>query len=296
MELENDLRSALARARIISARSSFSDDAHCEFHLAYQPKVEIPGGRVTGVEALLRWDSSVRGSVGPSDFIPLAEHTGLIVPLGAWVLRTACVQAKQWADRGQRALRVAVNVSSRQLRERNFAPFVAAALADTGLDPSLLEIEITEGAVMEDGVASLAVLADLRSLGVRIALDDFGTGYSSLSYLTRLPIDALKIDRSFIQGASGPGDSAKVTAAIISLSKSLGIDVVIEGVESEEQLRAVNGAGSVEVQGYLFARPMAPIAVEEWLASRELGLPLVECTRTRTERPEAPREGSALVD
>jgi EAL domain-containing protein (putative c-di-GMP-specific phosphodiesterase class I) len=147
---------------------------------------------------------------------------------------------------------------------------------------------------MEDAVVSLAVLADLRSLGVRIALDDFGTGYSSLSYLTRLPIDALKIDRSFIQGAAGPGESAKVTAAIISLSKSLGIDVVIEGVESEEQLRAINEAGPVEVQGYLFAVPMAPIAVEEWLASRELGLPLVEWTRT--DRPEAPRDASALVE
>ena len=287
MELENDLRSALARGRIISARSSFADDTHCEFHLAYQPKVEVPGGRVTGVEALLRWDSPARGSVAPSDYIPLAEHTGLIVPLGAWVLKTACLQAKQWADRGPHALRVAVNVSSRQLRERNFAPFVAATLADTELDPSLLEIEITEGAVMEDSVLSLAVLADLRSLGVRIALDDFGTGYSSLSYLTRLPIDALKIDRSFVQGSASRGEAAKVTAAIIGLAKSLGIDVVIEGVENEAQLHAINGAGPVEVQGYLFARPMAPAALEQWLATRDLWLPLVE--RTRTGRPEALR-------
>ncbi len=271
MDLENDLRSALARGRIVGTRSSFSD-AECEFHLVYQPKVEIPGGRVTGAEALLRWESPTRGPVAPSEFIPLAEHTGLVVPLGAWVLERACVQAKRWAEEGPRPLRVAVNVSSRQLRERNFATVVADTLARTGLEPALLELEITEGVMMEDTAASHLVLAELKALGVRITLDDFGTGYSSLSYLTQLPIDSLKVDRSFVQDCAGPGRAGTITSAIIRLAKSLGIDVVIEGVESEEQLSAVNGEGRVEVQGFLFAKPMAAEALEPWLAARDVAL------------------------
>jgi len=279
MELENCLRGALARGRIVGSRSSLSE-AECEFHLVYQPKVEIPGGNVTGAEALLRWESPTRGLVAPSDFIPLAEHTGLIVPLGAWVLEMACMQAKRWADQGPRALRVAVNVSSRQLRERAFASMVAATLARTGLDPKLLELEITEGVMMEDTAASHLVLAELRALGVRIALDDFGTGYSSLSYLTQLPIDSLKVDRSFVQDCAGPGRAGTITSAIIRLAKSLGIEVVIEGVESELQLGAVNGEGLVEVQGFLFARPMTAAALEPWLATHDLARWSVERRRT----------------
>ena len=269
MDIENDLRSALARGRIVGVRSS-SSDAECEFSLVYQPKVEMPGGNVTGAEALLRWESPTRGAVAPSDFIPLAEHTGLVVPLGAWVLETACAQAQQWAEEGPRPLRVAVNVSSRQLRERNFAALVAATLERTGLDPKLLELEITEGVMMEDTAASHLVLAELKALGVRIALDDFGTGYSSLSYLTRLPIDSLKVDRSFVQHCAGPGRAGTITSAIIRLAKSLGIDVVIEGVENEEQLLAVNNEGPVEVQGFLFAKPMTAAALVPWLAARDL--------------------------
>jgi diguanylate cyclase (GGDEF)-like protein len=269
MDLENTLRSALAHGRIVGSRSSFSD-AQSEFHLVYQPKIEVPGGNVTGAEALLRWESPTRGSVAPSDFIPLAEHTGLIVPLGTWVLEMACVQAKRWAEEGPRPLRVAVNVSSRQLRERNFASLVAATLAKTGLDPRLLELEITEGVMMEDTKASHLILTELRELGVRVALDDFGTGYSSLSYLTQLPIDALKVDRSFVQHCAGPGRAGTITSAIIRLAKSLGIDVVIEGVESEEQLDAVNNEGPVEVQGFLFAKPMIAATLEAWLVTREL--------------------------
>ena len=283
MDLENCLRSALAHGRIVGSRSSSSEaeaEVECEFHLVYQPKVEIPGGSVTGAEALLRWESPTRGLVAPSEFIPLAEHTGLIVPLGAWVLEVACTQAKRWADQGPRPLRVAVNVSSRQLRERTFASMVAATLARTGLDPTLLELEITEGVMMEDTAASHLVLAELRALGVRIALDDFGTGYSSLSYLTRLPIDSLKIDRSFVQDCAGPGRAGTITSAIIRLAKSLGIEVVIEGVESELQLGAVNGEGLVEVQGFLFARPMTASALEPWLATHDLARWSAERRRT----------------
>jgi EAL domain-containing protein (putative c-di-GMP-specific phosphodiesterase class I) len=175
-----------------------------------------------------------------------------------------------WAEEGPRPLRVGVNVSSRQLRERNFAALVAATLERTGLDPNLLELEITEGVMMEDAAASLVVLAELKSLGVRITLDDFGTGYSSLSYLTRLPIDSLKVDRSFVQHCAGPGRAGTITSAIIRLAKSLGIDVVIEGVESEEQLLAVNNEGPVEVQGFLFAKPMTADRLVPWLAARDL--------------------------
>jgi diguanylate cyclase (GGDEF)-like protein len=265
-ELENSLRSALARGHIVGSRASRSD-AHSEFRLVFQPKVEMPGGHVTGAEALLRWDSPTLGTVAPSEFIPLAEHTGLIVPLGAWILDAACVQAKQWADEGPRPLRVAVNVSSRQLRERTFAAMVGATLAATGLEPTLLELEITEGVMMEDTAASHAVLTELRALGVRITLDDFGTGYSSLSYLTQLPIDALKVDRSFVQHCAGPGRAGTITSAIIRLAKSLGIGVIIEGVESEVQLAAVNEEGPVEVQGFLFAKPMSATDLGPWLAS-----------------------------
>jgi predicted signal transduction protein with EAL and GGDEF domain len=267
IELENRLRSALARGRITDARSSFVDDGECEFHLVYQPKIALPGGRVTGVEALVRWDSS-RGAVSPAQFIPLAESTGLIVPMGAWILRTACIQAAAWAATIGRPLPVAVNVSSRQLRERSFADLVTHTLAATGLDPALLELEITEGVVMDDTSVSHDLLTGLRGLGIRLALDDFGTGYSSLSYLTRLPIDSLKIDRSFVQRSVLHREAAKITSAIISLAQSLGINVVVEGVESSEQVQALSYVGQLEMQGFLFAKPMTPAELEQWLKGR----------------------------
>lgn len=274
MELENRLRSALARARIIDARSSSCDDGRCEFHLVYQPKIELPGGRVTGVEALVRWDSS-RGMVSPDEFITIAETTGLIVPLGAWILRTACIQAKHWAQ-GSRPLPVAVNVSARQLREHDFAALVKNTLDETGLDAALLELEITESVIMDDIPARHDLLAGLKRLGVRLALDDFGTGHSSLSYLMRLPIDSLKIDRSFVQRIEVPGEAAKISAAIINLAKNLGIDVVVEGIEHAEQLDTLSYTGRVEVQGFLVSKPMSPPELERWLEARHDVVPEVQ--------------------
>lgn len=274
LALENVLRVSLARSGIHPRRSD--DDrqvATCDFRLDYQPKVEIPTGRVLGVEALLRWTSPELGVVAPTDFIFLAEETGLILPLGEWVLRTACAQAKRWdTERADGALRVAVNVSARQFRDPEFPRLVARVLEATDLAPHLLELEITEGMLMQDTAGSSRVLGELKQLGLRIALDDFGTGYSSLSYLTRLPIDTIKIDRSFIRDLESTGKSATITSAIIGLSRGLQIDVVVEGVETQAQLDFISRLGSTEIQGYLFARPMSPSNLELWRADRDAGM------------------------
>lgn len=287
LAMENGLRATLAALPSVvpiaesapievgpSVRSG-SDESFFELH--YQPKVEVPSGRIVGAEALLRWTTK-DGPISPADFIPVAEDTGLIIPLGAWVLRTACEQAQAWVEMG-RPLRVAVNVSARQFREPDFTKLVAEVLAITKLEPSLLELEITEGMVMDDTAASQSVLADLKNLGVRIALDDFGTGYSSLSYLTRLPIDALKIDRSFIRALGSVERGETITAAIIALSQSLSIDVVVEGVENEEQLAFVNSQGTAEVQGFFFAQPMQTHKLMEWCLAHELSLSAVPVSR-----------------
>ena len=186
------------------------------------------------------------------------------------MLRTACARAKEWSNAEGSPLRVAVNVSARQFREPGFTALVAEVLAETELDPSLLELELTEGMLMEDTAASKRVLDGLKALGVRIALDDFGTGYSSLSYLARLPIDSLKIDRSFLDGIGGEGRGETIVAAIIALSRCLGIDVVVEGVERADQLAFVSRQGIAEIQGFLFAHPMAPCEIDEWRRDHHL--------------------------
>lgn len=269
--LENALRAALTRAGIHqgTAGEERVPSGACEFRLEYQPKVEVPSGSVHGAEALLRWSSRELGPVSPADFIPVAEEAGLIVALGEWVLRTACAQAKAWAAEGEHAaIRVAVNVSATQFRDPGFAQLVSNVLGETGLAPCLLELEITEGLLMQDTVGSRRVLDDLKGLGVRLALDDFGTGYSSLSYLARLPIDALKIDRSFIHDLDGTARSATITSAIIGLSRGLQIDVVVEGVETQAQLDFIAGHGTSEIQGYFFAKPMPADKLQEWRAKR----------------------------
>ncbi len=266
LEIETGLRSALSRIESTSSGEPWVD-ARGELRLVYQPKVEVPSHSVVGVEALLRWTPEGRDPISPATFIPVAEDTGLIVQLGTWVLRAACHQARRWVDDGA-PLRVSVNVSARQFRELDFVQVVAAAVEESGIDPSFLELEITEGLVMEDTARSQEVLIELKALGVRIALDDFGTGYSSLSYLTRLPVDALKIDRSFVSGL-GADRGETITAAIIALSQSLSINVVVEGVENADQLSFVHDHGEAVVQGFFFAKPMPPTSIAEWRRGHE---------------------------
>ena len=211
-----------------------------------------------GAEALVRWNHPELGLVPPSGFIGLAEETGLIVPLGFWVLRAACAQGRRWQDQGYRDLRVAVNVSGRQFAQPGFVREVAAILAETGITPTLLDLELTETVLMEDAEENLAVLRELKALGVRLSIDDFGTGYSSLGYLRRLPIGTLKVDRSFLAGVPSDEDRTTITSAIVALGRSLRLGVIAEGVESPEQVAFLRELGCDEMQGYLVSRPLPP--------------------------------------
>ncbi len=234
--LESDLRQALERG---------------EFQSVYQPIIELGSGRVSGLEALLRWRHPSRGAVSPVEFIPVAEEIGLIVPIGAWMLRRACADAAAWPD----GVRVAVNVSAIQFRDPNLVATVATALADSGLPASRLEIEITESLLLEDEAATGAMLHRLRGLGVRIAMDDFGTGYSSLGYLRSFPFDKIKIDQSFIRDLDSKPDSRAIVRAIIGLGRSLGMRTTAEGVETRPVLDILRAEGCAEAQGYLFSKP-----------------------------------------
>jgi diguanylate cyclase (GGDEF)-like protein/PAS domain S-box-containing protein len=242
LALESSLRHALERN---------------EFLLHYQPKVDIVSGRVTGMEALVRWQQPGKALVPPSEFIPLAEETGLIVPIGEWVLRTACARLKSWQEEGMAPLRIAVNLSARQFVQENLPHDVARVLEATGLDPSALELELTESMIMKDPERAVTVLNRLKAMGIHLSIDDFGTGYSSLSYLKRFPIDSVKIDRSFIQDIPGDADDAAITRAIIAMAHSLRLKVIAEGVETPEQLRFLREHGCDEMQGYYFSKPLA---------------------------------------
>jgi diguanylate cyclase (GGDEF)-like protein len=257
VELENRLRAAVGRIAT----------GDVEFVVHYQPKVAPVTAAILGVEALIRWVPPGAPMVSPMEFIPAAEDSGLIVPLGEWVLRTACRQAATWRGLGLDHLRVAVNISSRQFHEASFVPTVAAILAETGIPPGHLELEITEHLVVADTERSQQVLAELKALGVRIALDDFGTGYSSLGYLTRFPIDTLKIDRSFVTGLGNDESSGAVAMAIIALGKSLGMEIVAEGVETPVQQAFLTEHGCHELQGFLFSRPRPAADLEPVLAA-----------------------------
>jgi diguanylate cyclase (GGDEF)-like protein len=241
LELESDLRHALERN---------------EFLLHYQPKVEIATGKITGVEALLRWNHPRRGLVPPMEFIPLAEETGLIVPIGEWVLATACAQTKSWQDQDLPKLDVAVNLSARQFADPMLLPKLTQIIRASGLDPSSLELEITESLVMSHGESAVAVLQKLKSIGVRIAIDDFGTGYSSLAYLKRFPIDTIKVDRSFIRDIPADRGDKLITRAIIAMAHSLKLRVVAEGVETADQLRFLRSERCETVQGFFLHRPL----------------------------------------
>jgi diguanylate cyclase (GGDEF)-like protein/PAS domain S-box-containing protein len=227
-----------------------------EFRLVYQPLVELATERVLGVEALVRWDHPTRGAVSPATFIPLAEESGMILPLGRWVLGEACRQAAIWQRRGIGAPYVAVNISGRQLQHPQLVADVASALGDAGLDPGALLLEITEGVVMHDTEASLRRLLDLKGIGVRLAIDDFGTGYSSLSYLQRFPVDVLKIDKAFVDDVAAGGSQAALARTIVALGETLSLDTVAEGIETAEQSAALLAMGCRVGQGYWFARPV----------------------------------------
>ena len=229
-----------------------------EFHLLYQPKIDLRTGEISGAEALLRWQHPTRGSISPAQFIPIAEACGLILPIGAWVLREACAQAQAWIDAGLPSTTMAVNVSAMEFRDKNFLESVFATLTDTRLDPSSLVLELTESVLVKRPEAAASILRILRDRGIQVAVDDFGTGYSSLSYLQRFPVDALKIDQSFIRQISSGGDNKHIVTAVIAMARSLKLRTIAEGVETLEELSFVRAHQCDEAQGYFFSQPVPP--------------------------------------
>jgi diguanylate cyclase (GGDEF)-like protein/PAS domain S-box-containing protein len=253
LQLENDLR------RSIEAN---------EFIIHYQPIVSLLSGKITSLEALIRWQHPKKGLLQPEDFISLAEESGLIVPMGDWVLRTVCEQISQWSLLGLSDLRIAVNISARQLLFDGFVDSVAQILAQTGIDPSVLELEITESIVMENLQTAKNILHRLRGLGVHLSLDDFGTGYSSLNYLQNFPVSKLKIDRSFIKQIRSNPENKNLVNAIINIAKSLSVDLVAEGVETQDQLKWLQNQKCHQGQGFLFSYPLNALDIEKLLASK----------------------------
>ncbi|MBN8764793.1 MAG: EAL domain-containing protein [Thiobacillus sp.] len=253
----HDLSEEIQRRVLLEARLKQALERK-ELTLHYQPKLEIRTGSLMGWEALLRWQSAELGMVSPDEFIPVAEHTGLILPIGDWVVREACRQMRVWQDAGLPVGTMAVNLSARQFRQKDLAEEVSAALRDTGLAASDLELEITESSIMDNRAVAATVLTELERLGLRIAVDDFGTGYSSLSYLKSFPIHCLKIDRSFIRDIPGDENDTAIVRTIIALAGSLGLTVVAEGVETDAQLAYLRAHHCDQAQGYLFSRPLPP--------------------------------------
>jgi diguanylate cyclase (GGDEF)-like protein len=248
--LELELRAAIARG---------------EFHLEYQPLFDIKTNDIICFEALLRWKHPQRGTIQPREFIPLAEETGHIIPIGEWVIRQACTEATHWPE----DIRVAINISPAQFKSRRLVPIIKEALSSSGLAPNRLELEITETILLQGGDA-LSTLLLLRSLGMRISMDDFGTGYSSLSYLRSFPFDKIKIDRSFISELAAGGESMAIVRAVTGLGRSLGISTTAEGVETSEQLSLLRSEGCDEVQGYLFSPALSAADAEKMIAKRRL--------------------------
>jgi EAL domain-containing protein (putative c-di-GMP-specific phosphodiesterase class I) len=228
-----------------------------EFLLHYQPKLDLETDSITGVEALIRWHQPAQGIVLPEMFIPIAEQCGYIVPIGRWVLREACQQMQTWLAMNLKPTPVAINISAVELRSKDFVEGVRTVLKETGLDARYLEFELTETALMQDPKSTIAVLRALKDMGLRITLDDFGTGYSSLSYLKRFPIDALKIDRSFVRGLCTNSGDANIVSAVINMGKSFRLKVIAEGVETRGQFLALQAQHCTEGQGFYFQRPIA---------------------------------------
>jgi diguanylate cyclase (GGDEF)-like protein len=267
LDLEADLRRAMV------------DD---QLRLHYQPKVDIQGGDMRSVEALLRWNHPTRGAISPVQFIPIAEETGLIIEIGAWVIREACRQARAWQLQGLQFVRVAVNVSPMQFNQSGFVKMVQAALAEHGLPATYLELELTEATLMADAENSVTVLRELSALGVLLSVDDFGTGYSSMSYLQRFPIDKLKIDRSFITNLATNPEDAAIVRAIISLAHGLNLKVIAEGVESAPQLDILKALGCDQYQGYYRSPAVPPQLIEATLKGAEQAE--VELTRSKLRK------------
>jgi predicted signal transduction protein with EAL and GGDEF domain len=240
--LENGLRLALDKK---------------ELFLVYQPQMNIATGKIIGLEALLRWQHPTLGIVLPDRFIRIAENCGLIVPIGEWVLRTACAQARKWQDEGIPAVSIAINVSTVQFRQENFCELIRRVLNETGLDPHYLELEMTESIFLADADETLSVIQELKAMGLTLAIDDFGTGYSNFNYLRQFRISKLKIDRSFIRDVGVNPDYVAITTAIISMAKSLNIKVIAEGVEDEAQMSFLRAHQCDEIQGYYFSKPLA---------------------------------------
>ena len=254
LSMESQLRKALERT---------------EFLLHFQPKIQLASGQIVGLEALIRWRHPELGLVRPGDFIPVAEETGLIVPIGDWVLRSACLQNQAWRSAGYPSVHVAVNIASPHFRQGGLVASVAAALKESALDPALLEVELTESMLMHNVDATLITLSQLKDMGVRLAIDDFGTGYSSLSYLKRFPLDTLKIDRSFVKDLPHDPEDAAITRAIIAMAHSLKLAVVAEGVETAEQLAFLQQHGCEVVQGFLFSEPVGAENLGAMLAAQQ---------------------------
>jgi diguanylate cyclase (GGDEF)-like protein len=241
MSLEHRLRGALERDELL---------------LHYQPQMALADDGLSGVEALIRWRSEALGDIQPAEFIPLAEDTGLILPIGEWVLRSACRQGKAWQDAGLAPVRIAVNVSGRQVAAGDLPAVVRAALAETGLAPQWLAIELTESVLMKETGSAMRQVAELRAMGIAVALDDFGTGYSALSYLSTFALDKIKLDQSLVRNITHDPKSAAIATATIGLAHGLGLTVVAEGVETAAQLAFLRGAGCDEIQGFLYSRPV----------------------------------------
>lgn len=240
-----------------------------QFRLVYQPKVFVGDGKVIGVEALIRWDHPERGPIPPLDFITLAEETELIIPLGAWIIEAACEQTRRWHEMGFGDLQIAVNCSSIQLMRANMPELLMAVLERTGLHPSFLEIELTESLLLDDAERGIKILEKLQETGIMTSIDDFGTGFSSMSYLRRLPVDKLKIDQSFVREINNSDSDEAIISAILTLSKNLGLSVVAEGVESQDQLDFLLNRGCDEIQGYLISPPLTPDEFTVWMQARD---------------------------